>query len=95
MLLLIKKTTIMEFEKKTAAELEAIKQRELQEFADAEQRAKARGEHQTDVNSLDPSSEVEPSQAGKFHQQHGNRKYSMFKNESASDNMPSTRTDTI
>ncbi len=84
----------MEFEKKSAAELEASRQREIQEFAEAERLAKARGEHQTD-HALNSSEEVEPSQAPKFQQQHGNRKYSMFKNESSADNMPSTRTDTF
>lgn len=84
----------MEFEKKTPEEYEIIKQREIQEFAEAERKAEARGEHQNKPNHVDSTDEVEPSNAHKFQEHHGNRKYSMFKNRSSSDDIPGTITDT-
>lgn len=86
----------MENQKKSPEELEAIRNRELQEFADAAKRAEERAEAQRkiDGHKLDPSVEVSPTQQPKYGQQHGNRKYSMFKNESSADDMPRT-TDTI
>jgi hypothetical protein len=86
----------MENTNKTPQELEEIRNREMQEFADAAKRAEARAANEStssDTNALDPSAEVSPSQQERHGQEHGNRRYSMFKNESSSDDMPRT-TDT-
>ncbi len=79
---------------KTPEELKAIREREIQEFAEAEQRAQARAAAKNAEGGTDTSEEVEPSQAPKFQQQHGNRKYKMFNNETSADNVARTRTDT-
>ncbi|MBF6608225.1 MAG: hypothetical protein ITG00_05765 [Flavobacterium sp.] len=84
----------MDFKNKSPEELKASREREQQEFAEAERRAQARAEEQQTDAGLDPSAEIEPSQTPKFQQQHGNRKYSMFSNESSADNVARTRTDT-
>ncbi|HEU0135665.1 MAG TPA: hypothetical protein VFQ50_00090 [Flavobacterium sp.] len=89
----------MENLNRTPQELEEIRQREIQEFADAAKRAEARAASENanasndDTTNIDPSAEVSPSQQERYGQEHGNRRYSMFKNESSADDMPRT-TDT-
>lgn len=78
---------------KTPEELKAFREKEMREFAEAEKNAIA-NKDTAPGTEMDSSSEVEPSQAPKFQQQHGNRKYTMFKNESSADNVARTRTDT-
>lgn len=85
----------MKFETKTPEELEASRKREMREFAEAETRAQQRATDQHNEIGADSPTDTDAAQTPKFQQQHGNRKYSMFKNETASDNMPTTRTDTL
>lgn len=85
----------MKFESKSVQELEVLKQRQIEEFAEAAKRAEGRGDIHNHMNPLEISDEVSPSHARKFQQQHGYRRYSMFRNQSSADDMPHTRTDCI
>ena len=84
------KLVIMKFDIKSAHELEVIKQRQIEEFADAAKRAEERGDIHNHMNPIGISDEVAPSHATKFQQQFGYRKYSMFKNQSSADDIPGT-----
>ncbi|HEX8268312.1 MAG TPA: hypothetical protein VF581_00355 [Flavobacterium sp.] len=86
----------MESGKKTPEELEAIRLKEQQEFIDAAQKAKERGEGEPGqaAHHHDRADEETPSGQDPFQENHGNRKYKSFSNDSVADDIPGTATDT-